>query len=188
MFKASSKSDPAGRRGFTLVEVLVAMFVTSIIMASLGSSFILLSKNFFAVGNYVDLSAQSRNSLGYFGRDMRMTANVYQAETTDVDGDGKIELDIDIMTPGGTQGITYVYDTATDEFTRTTGGVTQVLLKDCTALTLTFFDINGNKTNSLNSIKKVQLDAITRRFVKSVENTDQLITSTYMMRNRNVTN
>lgn len=177
-----------GRAGFTMVEMMIAMTVTMLVMAGLGQSFMLLTKNFYAVGNYVDLSAQSRNTLGWFGRDMRMTSNVYKAETTDGDGDGLVTLDVDIQTSSGTVGVTYEYDINAQTFSRTSGGNTEVLLRDCRALTLDYFDINGASTTNLPSIKKVQLSAITERYVQSVENTDLLITATYMMRNRNVTN
>jgi len=168
------------RGGFTLAEILIAVFITTLISAGISQSFILLSKNYFSIGNYVDLSAQSRKSLELFGRDMRMTATIYTANDT--------TIDVDIMTPSGAQNVVYAYDGDAKTFSRTTGGNTEVVLRNCDALTLDYFTITDASTTSLGSIKKVQLSAITRRWVQNLENTDHLITATYMMRNRNIAN
>ncbi len=178
--RAKQNGKRRGLRGFTLAEVMIAVFVTTLLMAGLGQTFILMQKNFLSLGNYVDFSANARKTLELFGRDMRMTATVYTATST--------EVDVDIMTPTGTQGVNYTYDPVADTFSRTVGGQTTVLLKDCAALRLTYYTITDSVTTSLGSIKKVQLDAITRRFVQNIENTDMIITATYMMRNRAVAN
>lgn len=168
------------RRGFSLVEVMIAVFITTLISIGITQSFILLSRNFMSVGNYVDLSAQSRYSLEVFGRDMRMTARVYKVTST--------EIDVDIMTPSGAENVSYVYDSAARQFVRISSVGKQVILHNCDELELNYFTILDSPTTTLSSIKKVQLSAVTRRHVQNIENTDHLITATYMMRNRNVAN
>lgn len=168
------------KKGFTLAELLIAIFITTLLSVGVTNSFILISRNFFAIGNYVDLNAQSRQSLEMFGRDMRMTAVIYSATST--------AIDVDIMTPTGAQNVSYTYDAGARTFTRVEGTFSKVILEDVDALTMNYFTITDGATHSIGSIKKVQLSAITQRYVQNIKNTDHLITATYMMRNRMVAN
>ena len=60
----------------TLVEVMVAVALSSILLAMGGSLWLFGSRSFAAMGNYTDLDAKSRNALDQMSRDIRQATAV----------------------------------------------------------------------------------------------------------------
>jgi prepilin-type N-terminal cleavage/methylation domain-containing protein len=63
-------------RGFTLVEVMVGLALSSIIFALAGSLWLFASRSFVAMGNYADLDSKSRYALDLMSRDIREATQV----------------------------------------------------------------------------------------------------------------
>ena len=65
-----STRSPA-RNAWTLVEVSVAVCLSSVIMAALMQTSLFTSRSFVAMGNYNELDQLSRNALDTMTRDIR---------------------------------------------------------------------------------------------------------------------
>ena len=124
---------PAGhykrsRAGWTLVEMLVALFCGMIILASLTAVTVFASRSYLAIANYRDLDNNSRNALDVMSRDIRSMAVVTSYSSS------AISLsNIDGST------VTFSWNPVDTTFTRTytpAGGTatTSTLLTNCTIL------------------------------------------------------
>ncbi len=68
------------------------------------------------------------------------------------------------------------------------GGDSRDLLTDVNSLTLTYYNLLNVKAAGTVEAKKVQIEVEMIRRVLAIENTNHVISSRYMMRNRKVTN
>jgi prepilin-type N-terminal cleavage/methylation domain-containing protein len=59
------------RSGFTLVEVLIASALASILMAAVMSTFLMLGRSGMALANYSEMDGEARRALETFARDVR---------------------------------------------------------------------------------------------------------------------
>jgi len=69
-------SPRRGVRGLTLPEMMVAVALSSMLLASAASLWLFGSRSFAAMGNYTDLDARSRNALDQMSRDVRQATQV----------------------------------------------------------------------------------------------------------------
>ena len=135
-FSFSTRRRQQFRRGWTLVETMVAMFGGSVIMGSIiitGSS---VTNSMVAIMNYNDLDNASRNTLDVMSRDLRNTAIVTALSTNSVTVSNTITGD----------NVSYTWDGAST-FTRTFNGVRKVMLTGCD--TLIFNGYQRNPTTNL---------------------------------------
>jgi len=65
----------------TLVEVMIALCLGSMILTVAGSLYLFGSRSFVAMGNYVDLDAKSRKAIDLMSRDIREATQVTAFET-----------------------------------------------------------------------------------------------------------
>lgn len=84
------QSSPPPRRakrknsGFTLMEMTIAMSLGLLIMASMGSTFVLMNRSMDAMGNYEELDRQSRYALDTMSRDIRQAACLTNFSSTNL--------------------------------------------------------------------------------------------------------
>jgi prepilin-type N-terminal cleavage/methylation domain-containing protein len=112
-----------GCRGMTLVEVIVAVGISSIALAALAAFAFYSARSFAAIGNYVDLDNTSRKAVDLMTKEIRQTAALsdYQTNTlTFTDYDGKL--------------LQYIYDPAERELRRVKDSIPTVLLTGCDGL------------------------------------------------------
>jgi prepilin-type N-terminal cleavage/methylation domain-containing protein len=78
MNRASAQVLSRGKqaRGFTLVETMIGLALSSIIFALAGSLWLFGSRSFVAMGNYADLDAKSRYALDLMSREIRQATQV----------------------------------------------------------------------------------------------------------------
>lgn len=62
--------------GFTLIEMMIGVALSSIILALAGSLYLFGSRSFVAMGNYADLDTKSRAALDLMTRDIRQATLV----------------------------------------------------------------------------------------------------------------
>lgn len=124
------------RRGWTLVETMVALFGGSVVLGSILATGNMVNSSLAAIVNYNELSKYSRNTLDTMTRDLRNTAVVTSIGDTHVTVSNSITGD----------NITYAWD-GSDLFTRTENGEKTVLLRSCD--TLVFHGYQRNPTNNL---------------------------------------
>ncbi|MDD2708563.1 MAG: prepilin-type N-terminal cleavage/methylation domain-containing protein [Verrucomicrobiae bacterium] len=77
-------SRRAGRRAFTLVEVMVAMGIGVAMMGAVTLASIELYKNFSAGINYRNVHENARTSLAYLSRDIRSASNLVNFASNDI--------------------------------------------------------------------------------------------------------
>ncbi len=172
-----------GRGAFTLAEVLVTLTLSGIVLAISVGSLLFLAKTTKGLGNYQEMNLSSRFTLEDFGSDARMTVDVNSATAS------AVSLDVYDAT-GGISTVVYSYDADAGTFSRTTGGVTRVVLKDVQSLELVYFNLSGVKDTdgTINplEVKEIQLQAEMQRDIMSIKNTNEIISARFMMRNRAV--
>ena len=111
------------RRGLTLVEVLVALAVSSIAFAALAAFSFYSGRSFAAIGNYVDLDNTSRKAVDLMTKEIRQTKGLSGFQTNALtfnDFDDRM--------------LQYTWDSNTRELTRVKDGSSSVLLKECDGL------------------------------------------------------
>jgi hypothetical protein len=129
LFRSSPDSAGKPRRaGWTLIEMMVAIFCGTIILASLMVVTVFSARSYLAIANYRDLDDNSRNALDILSRDIRSMEMVTSYATNSI---SLTNLD------GST--VTFTWSPTTTAFTRTytpAGGTatTSMLLTNCTAL------------------------------------------------------
>ncbi len=68
--------------GMTLPEMMVALALGSILLASAGSLWLFGSRSFVAMSNYTDLDNKSRNALDLMSREIRQATRVTSFQNT----------------------------------------------------------------------------------------------------------
>jgi prepilin-type N-terminal cleavage/methylation domain-containing protein len=120
------------RSGMTMVELLVAVGIGSVMMASLASLSVYTSRSFAAMVNYVDLDKASRATLDLMSKEIRQTKRLISGNTTSLvfeDHDGA-ELQ-------------FSYNSTNRTLARIkTGEATKVLLNGCDDLTFSIYQRN----------------------------------------------
>jgi prepilin-type N-terminal cleavage/methylation domain-containing protein len=123
--------DGRRARGFTLVELMVAMALAALLMMVVGTLALYSGRSFAALANYTDLDHASRNALDILTRDVRQTQKLSSFQTNElvfVDSDG--------------QPLTYRYSAADGTFRRIKGGTSQLLLTECDYLKFSMYQRN----------------------------------------------
>jgi prepilin-type N-terminal cleavage/methylation domain-containing protein len=112
-----------GCRGMTLPEVMVAVGISSIVLAVVAAFSFFSARSFAAIGNYVDLDNTSRKAVDAMTKEIRQTAALSDYQTnalTFLDYDGKP--------------LQYIYDPAEQKLTRVKDAISTVLLSGCDSL------------------------------------------------------
>jgi prepilin-type N-terminal cleavage/methylation domain-containing protein len=123
---AQSSSRATRARGMTLVEVMVAVGLGSMLLASASSLWLFGSRSFVAMGNYSSLDTKSRNALDQMSRDLRQATQVIAVQNS---GTSKRLAVTNALT--GT-GITYSWEaTPRTLVCQKTGQPEQVYLTEC---------------------------------------------------------
>lgn len=167
------------KRGFSLVEVLIATSLGGLVLAVSVSSLLFLAKTSQGLGNYQEMNMASRFTLEDFGSDSRMSVDVNSASASSV------SLQV-YDTSGSTSTVVYTFDSNAGTFSRTADGRTDIILRDVKSLSLVYYNLHGDVTTTKLEIKEIQLQAEMQRKVLSVKNTNEIISARFMMRNRAV--
>lgn len=115
----------------SLVEIMVALAVGSILLVAVAVLGIYGGRSFAGLANYTDLDAKSRNALDRLTRDVRQVNRLTASTATSLtfeDADGS--------------SLQYVYAPDDRTLSRVKGGVTEVLLTECDNLSFSIFQRN----------------------------------------------
>jgi len=192
MKRANPSFSKSSYRAYTLVELIVATGLLSIVLVSMVGTFMVFASGSKGVAAYTEMSQQSRKALELFARDIRAAEDV----TTATQYDLLIQIPEDTYYGGGT--VQYTFDSefgiysriVRDKFDAVTSN--EILLDGVAQFTFGFFDPLGQpldytQQSLLLSVKSVQIDAEMVRGVSLTEATDYIISARFMMRNRPVT-
>ena len=176
-----TKSARKRGAGFTLVELLVAMAIGSLVLGGLAALMFYTGRSFAALANYVDLDAYSRNALDTMSREIRQTRRLVAGTSTRLEFE-----DFD----GGT--LVYQFNADARTLTRSKNGVvnTEPLLRECNFLQFSMFQrnpINGQynqyPTATPDQCKLVQLRWIcSRDLIQSRRNTESVQSAKIVIR------
>jgi prepilin-type N-terminal cleavage/methylation domain-containing protein len=117
-------------RGFTLVEMMIALAIGSTVLTSLALLVTYTSRSFAAMINYVDLDQRSRNALDRLSMEIRQADRLMSSTTNQ----------LTFSYNGGT--LSYTYDRVAKTLTRTFGGESQVLLRECEKMDFSIYQRN----------------------------------------------
>lgn len=130
---------PMSRRAFTLVEVLVAIAIGSLLLVAVLSLTFYSARSFAALTNYVDLDNYSRNALDHMTREIRQADRVMAGSD-----EHALHLRVHDVVSGADRSISYVYEPAAETLTRLVDGtVDRVLLHECYHLRFSYHQRNA---------------------------------------------
>jgi prepilin-type N-terminal cleavage/methylation domain-containing protein len=174
-------------RAFTLVEVMIAASISSLVLAGVMSSFLMLGRSGANVANYSVMEAQSRRALEEFSQDLRMASAVTWNSST------SITLTVpNNYTP--TLGVvTYYYNSGTSSFMRTpkdpnsAAGTTMTLIRQVVSFSYSRYDRINNAATLDMTTKRIQLNmtastASTTRTVPGASNI--ILSASFILRNK----
>ncbi|HUR60529.1 MAG TPA: prepilin-type N-terminal cleavage/methylation domain-containing protein [Opitutaceae bacterium] len=175
------------RRGFTLVEVMVASTLASFVLAGVLSTFLFLGRSGANLRNYSDMETQARKALETFAEDVRQASAISWTSATNV------TLTVNAVA------VSYTYDSTNGTFARGTAGTTTTLITGISANTFSFKSYNvagtemplataANLTAAGSSTKQLQISLEASRNTRTVSSATNLVLSArYILRNKIVT-
>jgi type IV pilus assembly protein PilW len=165
-------------RGFTLVEMLIAMTIGLIIMAALSSTFLMQRKTYDVQEQIVEMVQTARAAMDMMTREIRMagydpTGTMQRSDPTGAkfvgipyDAD-KLQIYADLNgdedTDDSHEYIKYTMDSDYPfEIRRDTGGGRQEFALNIQSFTFEYFDSNGNPTATTADIRQTEITIIAR--------------------------
>ncbi len=137
------------RRGFTLVELMVASVLSAVVFAALFSAYIFMARSLTRMANFQQQQVQNRRALYVMEKDINEATHVTTALP------GTLQLTLSVTTV-----VTYTYDSSAHTLTRVAVGSspsTTVLLSNLTSFSFSYFDKNGAASPSLPFLMQVQM-------------------------------
>ncbi len=181
----SPRRDPARRRrGFTLVEVLIAATLAGAVLLAVLSSFLFLGRSGWALQSYNEMETQARKALEVFAEDTRQASAVTWNSSTSV-----------TLVVNATS-VTYAYNAGT--FARTSAGTTTTLVDGITSFSFLAYTINGTQISDFSTAaarltangttKQIQISlAALRARQTATDTTNTVLSARFILRNKRVT-
>jgi prepilin-type N-terminal cleavage/methylation domain-containing protein len=178
-------------RGFTLVEMMVAVAVGCLLLAALATIYVFSMRSFGAMANYSDLNNRSRYASDLISRDIRSALKVMSTTTTT-----QLVLNEPDDTTGNT---TYTYDDVLGVLRRSKNGETKELLTGVSSLSFALYqrpfvgvaayDTTGNEqfptAATPDAAKLVAFQwSCSRRLVGSLNNSESIEAAIVELRNK----
>ena len=181
------------RGGFTLVELMAASGLSTIILMGLLSSFVLIGKNSYNAANYSMMETESRRALEMFAEEARMADGVTW--------NNAYSVTLSVVTSSSTStSVTYVYDNGTSGatakcFYRKTGTSTStatplILVRNVSDFAFRRYKIvNGADFSASNDLETKQLQIALRTVrtgATTVNATNAVLSARIVLRNKRV--
>jgi type IV pilus assembly protein PilW len=167
--------------GFTLMELLVAMTISLVVLASVTKTFTVQTRQNSAEEQIAQMQQNVRGALDLIVREVQMAKYdpagtafpagtygvTYSASQLQIKADMDSSGALDTATSGSVENIIYAWDSANLRITRQlgSGGTAQIVADNVTAFTFAYYDANGSAvTSSANSgnIRKVTITITAR--------------------------
>ena len=172
-------------RGFTLVELLIAMTIGLIILTALSSTFLMQRKIYDVQEQIVEMVQTARAAMDMMTMEIRMAgyydstvATMQRSNPAGADFVGipyntsQLQVVADLNDDGETDGsitdddrnedITYSYDAANLQIDRNTGGGNQPFAENIQLLTFNYLDSAGSATTKPEDIRQIKITIIVR--------------------------
>ncbi len=174
----------------TLVEVMIAMAIGSVVLAAIMALTFFSARSFAALSNYVDMDMKSRNALDKMSREIRQANTLLSFSPTQLVFSGTENSN------GYT--LTYIWDSnnptnKTLTRTKNPGGETEVLLSGCTNLAWSMYQRNMTTdgsyepipTTNVNECKLLRLTWVcSRQILGKTANTESVQSSEVVIRKK----
>jgi len=177
----SVKSRMASRKGFSLVEVIIATSLGMMVSAAVISSFLFIARSSSSIINYTDMNKESRSGLEAFGRDIRSAKTISSGFTSTEFTITKYDDDT----------VSYLYRPSepTKPLVRIgSSGDETVVMKGIQDLTFYYYNLQGSQATVPLEVKQIQLQLKLARKAGSLDNTDHVISARFILRNKKVSN
>jgi prepilin-type N-terminal cleavage/methylation domain-containing protein len=149
MSRISGHDSRRRRRGFTLVEVMVATSLLGIILTGVLAAYLFLGRNLTRLVNLQQQEVQSRITLRYFTQDVSAAIALSTMSSS--------QLALTKPAASGTTAVTYTYSSGSGTLVRTEGTRTQTLVTGLTSFAFTYYNEAGTAiTSSTQSVKSVE--------------------------------
>ena len=164
----------------TLIELMVATVLATIVFAVVGTLAVYTARSFVAMGNYNDLDEASQNALDTLSHEIRATRNLSSYTPTKL-----------VFVDWDNASLTYEWIPSTGLLTRTKAGVTTTLLKQCDYLRFGISQRNCTNdfnfystTNAPTQAKLVDVSwRCSRQILQQKVNTESVQTAKIVIRN-----
>ena len=197
MITTSTNTKRLPYQAFTLVELMFSMTILMIALGSITGTFMVFAKSSASLGEYVDMSSESRKALELFSRDVRAADGIAVIGATSLNGVVYTEQGLNLTFPDyyGNRSVTYSYDSTSGILRRIENyegtqsesnlltGMQQFKIQLFQAPGDDFESISGPVASVNEWAKSLQLDAELIRTVVTLDNTDYIISARFMMRN-----
>lgn len=154
MSRISDRSTGEARRGFTLVELMIACTMAAIVFAAIFAAYIFIGRNLTRLVNFQEQEAQARKTIRYFTADVGAAIALSTATSS--------SFTLSKPTASGTTTVTYTYSAVNGVLQRVEGAVTQTLLSGVTAFAIEYYTEAGSLVSgSPQSVKAVEISFTT---------------------------
>lgn len=178
------------RRGFTLVELLVAAGLAGFILSGILTTFVMLGRSGYNASNYSVMEAEARRALETFSEEARLASNITWNSSNSVT--------LTVVGATGTYLVTYAYDPTTGGgtskcFYRLPGAATstsarRILVRNVSDFAFRRYKVvNGVDYSAANDLETKQIQ-ITLRSVRTgsttVASTNAVLSARVVLRNK----
>lgn len=173
-------SDKRSRSAATLIEIMVTVFISTIVFGALAMLWVNGARGILAMTNYTELDRRSKYALDMLSKDIRQATSMTAFSSNSITLTNSIKAN----------GFSYVYDSSAKTLTRTFSGVPKVLLTECDQLTFAISQRNPTNSftfapaTSIATAKLVDVNWKCSRQIKGQKvNTESIQTAKIVMRN-----
>lgn len=173
-----------GRRGFTLVEVMIASSIGTMVLAGVMSTFLMLGRSGANVANYSVMEAQARRALEEFSQDVRMASTITWNSTSSI----TLTIPNNYAPTAGV--VTYAYDGTNRVFYRTpkdslSAAGQNNLIRNVVTFSYARFDRINNPAVQDMTTKRVQISMTARTTTRTAVGASNIILSaSFILRNK----
>lgn len=161
-----------GDKGYSLIELLVALGVGMVALAAFYSVFSVQSQRLNVEEQIVEMQQNVRNGMDIMIAEVRMAGydptgarNFYGITCSPTQLEVKADLDGDGSVTGANEDVIYKYDSANLRITRNTGGGAQPFMENIQAFSFQYLDSGGNVTTDPAQVRQVKI-SVTGRTAK----------------------
>ena len=167
--KTMQNSTENKERGFSLIELLIAMALGLIVVTSLASAFISQRKTYDVQEQITAMVQEARAALDMISREVKMAG--YDPTGVGIVGipiftATQLQISADLNGDGDTsdthEGITYTYDSTNKQIDRNTGAGDQPFAENIQSVTFLYYDIDGNTTATTADIRRIKITITAR--------------------------
>jgi len=165
--KKAHHPSPGSDRGFTLVELMIAMAVGLVLLGAMYGVFTMHNKIFGTQEQIAEMQQNARTAMDMMTREIRMAG--YNPTGAPFDGitysasQLQVKADLDgNETIAGQENIIYKHDSANYQITRNIGSGDQPLIENVQTFTFDYLDSTGSATPTSANIRQIRITITAR--------------------------